>query len=93
MKTKRGYAIIKAAKKNPKNGRGRFRVSYIAANGELLGTSEVVENYNNAKKNIIAHMKVFSGASIIVHDNVFKNMYSLSVNGKEAFVKSTDKKF
>jgi hypothetical protein len=82
MSKTKGYALIKQAKKNPGTGRKRFRVNNIGGNGEPLGSSEVVESYNNAIKNIVAHLNLYGGSQVLVKDLPNKVMIIVYSDGK-----------
>ena len=63
----------------------KLRVKYFAANGEQLAVSEVLDTRNNAKKNIIAMVKLCVGNSITVLDlsGHAVRRFKLDTSGKE----------
>lgn len=73
------YAKIKKSRsvKNP------FKVSFHGNNGEPIGNPETLSTRANVKKNLLAHMKLFNGYKVIVHDETAKptKKYWLNLDG------------
>lgn len=67
------------SKKNP------FKVRVFAANGEILLTSELLTTRRNCIKNLLASLKAFNGASVVVCDKTGKQEkhFSLYPDGLE----------
>lgn len=78
----RGYCLIQHSKgRKGKDGRRKTIVKYIGKNGEPTASSETLETYTNAKRNIIGTLKIFGGTSVIVKDDVRAQAYEIFVDG------------